>query len=130
MSKLDKKTFVEALKNMTLLEIKELVDGIKEEFGIDISSAALAGNGGNNSQNDQAQAEKTKFTVVMKSFGEANSSKIPVIKKIHEIMGLGLKEAKNLADTPNSVLKEDIDKAEAESIKEQLEKLGAIVELK
>ncbi|MDV3195980.1 MAG: 50S ribosomal protein L7/L12 [Candidatus Phytoplasma stylosanthis] len=128
MSKLDKETFIENLKKMSLLEIKELVDGIKETFNIELSNTIMASNN-QNENNTNEQVEKTKFTVIMKTFGNS-SNKIPVIKEIRDITSLGLKDAKTLTETPNAVIKEDIDKIEAESIKNKLEKLGATIELK
>ncbi|WP_341266433.1 50S ribosomal protein L7/L12 [Candidatus Phytoplasma fraxini] len=127
MAKLTKEAFVEALKSMTLLEIKELVDGIKEEFGVDPSSVMVAS--GSNADNANEQPEKTKFTVIMKSLGSAN--KVAIIKTIRQITNLGILEAKKLAEnTEGPVIKQDINKAEAEDIKKTLEELGATVELK
>lgn len=125
MAKLTKEAFIEALKGMTLLEIKELVDGIKEEFGVDpssfVSSAAV---GNNEAVNDKA--EDNKFTVILKSLGK---SIVPIIKEIRQITNLTIIESKKLAETPNAVIKKDIDKEEAEIIKKKLEELGATVEL-
>lgn len=124
MAKLTKQAFVEALKEMTLLEIKELVDGLKEEFGIDPTAVAVAAGPA------QAQAEveeKTEFTVVLKEFG---ANKIAVIKVVREITGLGLAEAKKLVETPDSVIKENTNKEDAENIKKSLTEAGATVELK
>ncbi len=123
MAKLTKQAFIDALKEMTILEIKELLDGLKEEFGIDPTAVAVAGP----AQSGPAQEEKTEFTVVLKSFGE---NKIAVIKVVREITGLGLAEAKKAAETPDSVLKENISKEEAEAIQKKLEEAGAKVELK
>ncbi|NLK12057.1 MAG: 50S ribosomal protein L7/L12 [Candidatus Phytoplasma sp.] len=122
MAKLTKEAFVEALKEMTLLEIKELVDGLKEEFGIDPTAMAVA------AAPAAAEAEeKTEFTVVLKNFG---TNKIAVIKVAREITGLGLADAKGLVETPDAVIKENIKKEDAEKIKAQLEEAGATVELK
>ncbi len=123
MAKLTKQAFIDALKEMTILEIKELLDGLKEEFGIDPTAVAVAGP----AQSAPAQEEKTEFTVVLKSFGE---NKIAVIKVVREITGLGLAEAKKAAETPDSVLKENVSKEEAEAIQKKLEEAGAKVELK
>ncbi|MGI3136106.1 MAG: 50S ribosomal protein L7/L12 [Candidatus Phytoplasma vitis] len=126
MAKLTKEVFIEALKSMTLLEIKELVDGIKEEFGVDPSN--LVSSASNTSDSQGEKVEKTKATVILKTFGDA-SKKIAIIKEIREITGLGILDAKKLAETPNAIIKKDIEKAEAEEIKNKLEKLGATVEL-
>jgi large subunit ribosomal protein L7/L12 len=126
MAKLTKEVFIEALKSMTLLEIKELVDGIKEEFGVDPSNLVSSVSNASDSQGEKV--EKTKATVILKTFGDA-SKKIPIIKEIREITGLGILDAKKLAETPNAIIKKDLEKAEAEEIKNKLEKLGATVEL-
>ena len=123
MAKLTKEAFVEALKEMTLLEIKELVDGLKEEFGIDPTavSAAPAAAGA------AAVEEQTEFTVLIKSFGD---QKIQVIKVVRELTGLGLADAKKLTETPDGVIKENVKKEDAEAAKEALEAVGATVEVK
>ena len=121
MAKLTKEAFVEALKEMTLLEIKDLVDGLKEEFGIDPSAVAAAG--------PAAAAEveeKTEFNVVLKSFGD---KKIEVIKVTREVTGLGLVEAKKLVETADAVIKENAKKDEAEALKAKFEAAGAVVEI-
>ncbi|MBP3059322.1 50S ribosomal protein L7/L12 [Texas Phoenix palm phytoplasma] len=128
MSKLNKEKFIESLKGMTLLEIKELVDGIKEEFGIDPSSVLSATNQ-KDSETKNEQEEKTEFQVILKTFGQP-SNKIAVIKAVRDITNLGLSDSKNLTETPDSIIKENINKQEAEKIKKQLELLGATVELK
>ncbi|HKL94850.1 MAG TPA: 50S ribosomal protein L7/L12 [Haploplasma sp.] len=122
MAKLTKEAFVEALKEMTLLEIKELVDGLKEEFGIDPTAVAAAG--------PAAAAEveeKTDFDVILKSFG---GNKIAVIKVVREATGLGLADAKGLTETADAVIKEAVNKEAAEELKAKLEEAGATVELK
>lgn len=123
MAKLDKTTFIESLKEMSILEIKELVDAMKEEFGIDptaVAAAPAAGAAG-------AAAEQTEFTVVLKEVG---AQKIKVIKVIKDVTGLGLMEAnKLLAATPANV-KEKVSKAEADDLKAKLEEAGATVEVK
>ena len=121
MAKLNKEDFISALKEMSILEIKELVDAMKEEFGVDPSAVAVAA--------APAAAEETgpsKVNVVLTSAG---ANKIPVIKIIRDLTGLGLKEAKEIADNGGNV-KEGIDKEEAEKIKAQFEEAGATVELK
>jgi large subunit ribosomal protein L7/L12 len=123
MAKLTKAAFIEALKEMTLLEIKELVDGLKEAFGIDPSAVSAA---------PAAAAaavveEQTEFNVILKTFG---ANKIAVIKVVREITGLGLADAKTLTETPNAVIKEKIKKEDAEAIKKSLMDAGATVEVK
>lgn len=123
MAKLTKEVFIESLKEMTILEIKELVDAMKEEFGIDPSavSAAPAAAGA------AAVAEQTEFDVIIKDGGAA---KIQVIKVVKEITGLGLKEAKDIVDGAPKEVKTKVSKAEAEDLKAKLEAAGATVEVK
>lgn len=122
MAKLTKEAFVEALKEMTILEIKELVDGLKEEFGIDPTAVAAAGP----AAAADAAEEKTEFNVVLKTHGP---NKIAVIKAVREATGLGLADAKKLAETADAVIKENIAKDAAEELKAKLEEAGATVEL-
>ncbi len=125
MAKLTKQAFVEALKEMTLLEIKELVDGLKEEFGID--PTAVVASAGAGAAAAAPVEEKTEFDVVLKSFGE---KKIEVIKVARAITGLGLVEAKTLVETADAVIKEKVKKEDAEKFKADLEAAGAKVEIK
>lgn len=122
MAKLTKQAFVEALKEMSLLEIKELVDGLKEEFGIDPSAVAVAAGPAAAAEVE----EKTEFNVVLKSFGD---KKIEVIKVTREVTGLGLVDAKKLVETADSVIKENAKKDEAEALKAKFEAAGAVVEI-
>ncbi|ABX80795.1 50S ribosomal protein L7/L12 [Acholeplasma laidlawii] len=122
MAKLTKQAFVEALKEMSLLEIKELVDGLKEEFGIDPSAVAVAAGPAAAAEVE----EKTEFNVVLKSFGD---KKIEVIKVTREVTGLGLVEAKKLVETADAVIKENAKKDEAEALKAKFEAAGAVVEI-
>ena len=121
---MDKDQIIEAIKAMTVLELNELVKACEEEFGV--SAAAPVAVAGAAAGGDAA-AEQTEFTVVLK---EAGGEKIKVIKAVREITGLGLKEAKELVDGAPSNIKENVEKAEAESIKAKLEEGGAGVELK
>ncbi|MFA5560200.1 MAG: 50S ribosomal protein L7/L12 [Acholeplasmataceae bacterium] len=123
MAKLTKEVFIEALKEMTLLEIKDLVDGLKEEFGIDPTAVAAAPQAGAQAE----EAEKTEFNVILKSFG---TNKIAVIKIVREATGLGLADAKTLTETPDAVIKENIKKEDAEALKTALSDAGATVEIK
>ena len=125
MAKLTKETFIEALKEMTILEVKELVDAMKEEFGIDPSAVAAAPAAG--AAAGAAAAEQTEFDVILKAPGAA---KLGVIKVVKEITGLRLKEAKELVDNAPKPVKEKVSKAEAEEIKTKLTEAGAEVEVK
>jgi large subunit ribosomal protein L7/L12 len=120
MAKITKDEFISSLKEMTILEVKELVDAMKEEFGVDPSAVAVA------TAAPAAQEEgPVNKTVVLKNAG---GTKIAVIKILKEITGLGLVEAKALADNGGKV-KENVPAEEAEKIKAQLEEAGAEVEL-
>ncbi|MDY3948745.1 MAG: 50S ribosomal protein L7/L12 [Bacilli bacterium] len=121
MAKFTKEEFIEGLKEMTILEVKELVDAMKEEFGVDPSAVAVAAAPAAGAE-DTASANKN---VVLKNAG---ATKIAVIKILKEITGLGLVEAKALADNGGNV-KENVAADEAEKIKAQLEEAGAEVEL-
>ncbi len=120
MAKLTKEDFISALKEMTILEVKELVDAMKEEFGVDPSAVAVAA-----APAGAVEEGPSTKTVVLKSAG---GNKIAVIKIIMEITGLGLVEAKALADNGGN-LKENIPAEEAEALKAQLTEAGAEVEL-
>jgi large subunit ribosomal protein L7/L12 len=124
MAKLTKAAFIEALKGMTLLEIKDLVDGLKEEFGIDPTAVAAAPQAG---AAVVAEEEKTEFDVILKTFG---TNKIAVIKIVREVTGLGLADAKTLTETADAVIKEKIKKEDAEELKTKLSDAGATVEIK
>ena len=122
MAKLTKEDFISALKEMTILEVKELVDAMKEEFGVDPSAVAVAAAPAAGAAAAEDDAAKT---VVLK---DAGATKMQVIKLLKEITGLGLVEAKALADNGGNV-KENVPAKEAEEIKAQLEAAGATVEL-
>ena len=115
--------FVEEIKTMSVLELKELVDAIQEEFGVTAVVAAAGPAAGGAA----AEAEKTEFDVVLASFGD---NKMAVIKAVKEITGLGLKESKELVEGAPKAIKEGASKADAEEIKGKLEAAGATVELK
>ena len=125
MAKLTRDEFISSLKEMSLLEIKELVDAMKEEFGVDPSAVAVAAPvaGGDAPAADAAPSAVTVTLV------NAGAAKVNVIKVIKEITGLGLKESKDIADNGGAV-KENIPVAEAEEIKAKLEEAGAEVEVK
>ena len=120
MAKLTREDFIASLKEMTILEVKELVDAMKEEFGVDPSAVAVAGPA------VQAVEEgPSKVNVVLTAAG---ANKIAVIKLVRDLTGLGLKEAKDIADNGGAI-KEKISKEEAEEIKAKLEEAGASVEI-
>ena len=123
MAKLTKESFIESLKEMSLLEIKELVDAMKEEFGVDPSAVAVAAAP---AAGDAADEGSATVSVVIADGGAA---KVNVIKVVREITGLGLKESKDIVDT-NGTVKENISKDEANEIKAKLEEAGATVEFK
>ena len=124
MAKFTKDEFISGLKEMTLLEIKELVDAMKEEFGVDPSAVAVAAAPA--AATEDAGADAGVKTVVLK---DAGAQKLQVIKVIREVTGLGLKEAKDIADNGGNV-KENIPTEEANELKARLEEAGAEVELK
>ena len=117
-----KDQIIEAVKNMNVLELNDLVKAIEEEFGVTAAApVAVAAAGG------AAAEEKTEFDVVLTSAGD---QKIKVIKAVREVTGLGLKEAKELVDNTPKAIKEGASKEEAEEIKAKLEEVGAGVEVK
>ena len=125
---LSKADILEAIANMSVLELSELITEMEEKFGVSAAAAAVAvaapaagGDAG------AAAAEQTEFSVVLT---EAGSSKVNVIKAVREITGLGLKEAKDLVDNAPKEIKEGLDKAAAEEAQKKLEDAGAKVELK
>ena len=122
MAKIENKDIIEALKEKTILEVKELVDMMKEEFGVDPSAVAVAAAPVAEAEDNSGSGVKT---VVLK---EAGAQKLQVIKVIREVTGLGLKEAKDIADAGGNV-KEGIPASEAEELKAKLEEAGATVEL-
>ncbi|MFJ1410677.1 50S ribosomal protein L7/L12 [Capnocytophaga canimorsus] len=124
----DLKNFAEQLVNLTVKEVNELAQILKDEYGIEPAAAAVAVAGVAGGGADAATAEeKTEFTVVLKSAG---ASKLAVVKLVKELTGQGLKEAKELVDSAPSTLKEGVSKDEAEGLKKALEEAGAEVELK
>ncbi|AEH46180.1 50S ribosomal protein L7/L12 [Parageobacillus thermoglucosidasius] len=120
-----KEQIIEAIKNMTVLELNELVKAIEEEFGVTAAAPVVVAGGA--AAGGDAAAEKTEFDVIL---ADAGAQKIKVIKVVREITGLGLKEAKDLVDNTPKPLKEGVSKEEAEEIKAKLEEVGASVELK
>lgn len=124
----DLKEFAEQLVNLTVKEVNELAGILKDEYGIEPAAAAVAVAAGPGGAGDAGgAAEKTEFDVVLKSAG---SAKLKVVKEVKNLLGLGLKEAKELVDGAPGNLKEGLPKEEAEKLKEALEAVGAEVELK
>ena len=126
---MSKDDILEAIGNMSVFELAELIEAFKEKFGVTIAApaAAPAGGGAGGAAAAAPVEEKTEFTVVLKAGGE---KKIQVIKEIRAITSLGLKEAKDLVEGAPGTVKEGVSKAEAEEIKKKLEAQGAVVELK
>ena len=120
----NKDQFIEDLKNMTVLELKEVVEAIEETFGVSAQPVAVAAGAGAGAA---AVEEKSEFDVILTGFGD---KKTAVIKEVRTITGLGLKEAKELVEAGGKAVKEGASKDEAEKIKAQLEAAGATVELK
>ncbi len=121
-----KEDILDAISNMTVMEVVELVEAMEEKFGVSaaaVAAAPAAAAGGDAG----AAAEQTEFDVVMTSFGD---NKISVIKAVRGITGLGLKEAKTMVESAPAAVKEGASKEEAEEVKKQLEEAGASVELK
>ena len=124
----DLKDFAEQLVNLTVKEVNELANILKEEYGIEPAAAAVAVAGPVAGGGDAAGAEeKSEFDVILKSAG---ASKLAVVKLVKELTGLGLKEAKEVVDGAPKPVKEGVSKDEAEGIKKSLEEAGAEVELK
>ena len=124
----DLKDFAEQLVNLTVKEVNELANILKEEYGIEPAAAAVAVAGPVAGGGDAAGAEeKSEFDVILKSAG---ASKLAVVKLVKELTGLGLKEAKEVVDGAPKSVKEGVSKDEAEGIKKSLEEAGAEVELK
>ncbi len=124
MAKLTTEEFIAAIKELSVLELNELVKACEEEFGVSAAAgvAVVAAGGA-----AEAVEEKDEFDVELTSFGD---SKVKVIKVVREVTGLGLKEAKDVVDNAPKVIKEAASKAEAEEIKGKLEEVGATVTLK
>ena len=125
MAKINKEEFIAGLKEMTILEIKELVDAMKEEFGIDPTAVAVAAPGAGAGAAEAA--EPTEVSVILENAG---ATKIAVIKVVREITGLGLKEAKDLVDAAPKAIKENIKPEEAKDIAAKLTEQGATVSIK
>ncbi|MBI2402366.1 MAG: 50S ribosomal protein L7/L12 [Gemmatimonadetes bacterium] len=126
---LSKDEILEAIGNLSVFELAELIEAFKQRFNVTIAApvAAAAAPAGGAGEAAAAAEEKTEFTVVLK---DAGAKKIQVIKAVREVTSLGLKEAKDLVDNAPGTVKEGVSKQEAESVKKKLEEQGATVELK
>ena len=124
---MNKDQILEAIENMTDLELSELVKAMEEKFGVSAAAPVAVAAVGAAAPAGGAAEEKTEFTVVLAAAGD---KKINVIKAVREATGLGLKEAKELVDGAPKPVKENVGKAEAEELKKKLEEAGATVELK
>ncbi|MDR2211278.1 MAG: 50S ribosomal protein L7/L12 [Spirochaetaceae bacterium] len=121
---------LETIASMTVLEVSELVKAMEEKFGVSAAApvvAAAAGPAPGAAAGGEAAEEKTEFTVVLKAFDE--TKKIPVIKEVRAVTGLGLKEAKDLVEGAPKTMKENVSKEEAAKIKEQITAAGGTVEI-
>jgi large subunit ribosomal protein L7/L12 len=123
----DLKKVAEQLVGLTVKEVNELADILKDEYGIEPAAAAVAVAAGPSADGGDAAETKSEFDVVLKSAG---GSKLAVVKLVKELTGLGLKEAKDLVDNTPSSIKEAVSKDDAEGLKKSLEEAGAEVELK
>ena len=123
---LTKDELLDAIGNMTVIELAEFIETFKEKFNVTIAAAAVAAEPAASQEAGGGEEEKTEFTVVLKDIG---GKKIQVIKAVREVTSLGLKEAKAVVDSAPSNVKEDVSKEEAEAIKAKLEEQGATVEL-
>ena len=123
----DLKAIAESLVNLTVKEVNELAQILKDEYGIEPQASVSVVAASNNEGDASAGAEKSAFNVILKNAGQA---KLAVIKVVKDITGLGLKEAKDLVDGAPKAIKENVSKAEAEDIKNKLAEAGAEIELK
>ena len=123
----DLKQLAEQLVNLTVKEVKELADILKDEYGIEPAAAAVAVAAAPAEGGAAAAEEKTSFDVILK---DAGGQKLAVVKLVKDLAGLGLKEAKDLVDGAPKELKAGVSKDEAEALKKQLEEAGAVVEIK
>ncbi|HBK72554.1 MAG TPA: 50S ribosomal protein L7/L12 [Flavobacteriaceae bacterium] len=121
------KDFAEQLVNLSVKDVNELADILKNEYGIEPAAAAVAVAGPAGGAGGDAAEEKSEFDVILKAAG---ASKLAVVKLVKELTGLGLKDAKGLVDAAPSPIKEGVSKEEAEGLKKSLEEAGAEVELK
>ncbi|MCF7914164.1 MAG: 50S ribosomal protein L7/L12 [Spirochaetaceae bacterium] len=127
MADLKKEDILEAISNMTVLEVSELITAMEEKFGV-TAAAPVAAAAAAPAAGGAEEEEQTEFDVILK--GVADGKKIPVIKEVRAITGLGLKEAKDIVESGDKALKEGISKEDANTMKEKLEAAGGVVEVK
>lgn len=122
-----KDEILEAIANMTVLEVSELIKAMEEKFGVTAAAPVAVAAGGAAAPVEEVE-EQTEFDVILKSI--ADGKKIPVIKAVRAITGLGLKEAKDVVEAGDKAVKEGVSKEEAATVKAKLEEAGAVVEVK
>lgn len=122
-----KEDILEAVSNMSVMEVVELVEAMEEKFNVSAQAVAVAGPAAAGAAGGDAAAEKTEFDVILSGFGD---KKVGVIKVVRTVTGLGLKEAKELVEGAPKAVKEGVSKEDAEAMKKQLEEAGATVEIK
>ena len=122
-----KEDILEAISNMSVMDVVDLIGAMEEKFGVSAAAPVAVAAGPAAGGEAEAAEEQTEFDVVLASFG---SSKVPVIKVVREITGLGLKEAKDLVESAPATVKEGVEQGEADELKKKLEEAGATVEIK
>ena len=122
-----KEDILETISNMSVMDVVDLISAMEEKFGVSAAAPVAVAAGPVAGGETAAAEEKTEFDVVLASFG---SSKVPVIKAVREITGLGLKEAKDLVEGVPASVKEGVEQSEADELKKKLEEVGATVEIK
>lgn len=122
-----KEDILETISNMSVMDVVDLISAMEEKFGVSAAAPVAVAAGPAAGGETAAAEEKTEFDVVLASFG---SSKVPVIKAVREITGLGLKEAKDLVEGAPASVKEGVEQSEADELKKKLEEVGATVEIK
>ena len=122
-----KEDILEAVSNMSVMDVVDLISAMEEKFGVSAAAPVAVAAGPAAGGEAAAEEEQTEFDVVLASFG---SSKVPVIKAVREITGLGLKEAKDLVESAPAAVKEGVEQGEADELKKKLEEVGASVEIK
>ena len=122
-----KDDILETISNMSVMDVVDLISAMEEKFGVSAAAPVAVAAGPAGGGEAAAAEEQTEFDVVLTSFG---ASKVPVIKAVREITGLGLKEAKDLVESAPASVKEGVEQAEADELKKKLEEVGATVEIK
>ena len=122
-----KEDILEAVSNMSVMDVVDLISAMEEKFGVSAAAPVAVAAGPAAGGEADAAEEQTEFDLILASFG---SSKVPVIKVVRELTGLGLKEAKDLVESAPATVKEGIEQSEADELKKKLEEVGATVEIK